>query len=87
MWLWLFLELCIFLKYSSLLEYAEPSLITSKISDLICVGPDVNKLEFNVVETDDNVGSIKDFHCQLQSVENTCILLAKYSIFCSLDAL
>jgi len=33
----------------------------SNVFDLIWTGPDVNKLEFNVVETDDNVGSMKGF--------------------------
>lgn len=33
----------------------------SNVFDLIWTGPDVNKLEANVVETEDNVGSIKGF--------------------------
>lgn len=39
-------------------KLVEYSSAISNIFDLIWTRPDVNKLEFNVVETDDNVGNI-----------------------------
>lgn len=57
-----FLKLCVSQVQLLCCDSVEHSLLMSNLSDLICVGPDVNKLKFNVVEADDNVGNIKGFH-------------------------